>query len=148
MNKVSFKNSSRKRPPERVEGEAFDEGVLNRLAAIDIVPIDPDLLGPAKNGVACEFCPIVADNRLGLAARGDQKIELASGPEARERGVGDGREALPCAVVEDGENPEKPPANELVRDEIQRPAAVRSQGHLASARNRSRKAASSSRRDR
>src|SRR5438270_10309012 len=32
------------------------------------------------------------------------------------------------AIVEDGEDPETPPADELVGDKIQRPAAVRNQG--------------------
>ena len=50
-------------------------------------------------------------------------------PEARERGIGDGRQAFPRAIIEDGENPEAPPANELIRDKIERPPVVWSQGH-------------------
>jgi Transposase IS116/IS110/IS902 family len=124
VNKVSFKNLSRRCPLE-----TFDEGVLNRLSRIDVMPIDLGLFRPEKDGVACELGAIVADNCLGPATPPDQNIEFAGDPEARKRDVGDDRQAFPDAVIEDGEDPEAPPADELVGNEIQRPPVVRSQGH-------------------
>jgi hypothetical protein len=60
---------------------------------------------------------VVAGDGLGLAAPCDQEIEFAGNPKFRERDIGDGCEALRRAIIEDGENPETPPAAEPVRDE-------------------------------
>src|SRR6266516_3516237 len=63
--------------------EALDEGVLHRFAGRNVVPFDPGLVGPGQDGVARQFGAVVTDNRLGLAAPGDQTIELAGDPPAR-----------------------------------------------------------------
>ena len=60
--------------------EALDKGVLNRLSGVDVMPIDPGLLGPAKNGVAGQLGAVVADDSLRSTAPCDQKIELAGNP--------------------------------------------------------------------
>ena len=41
--------------------ETLDEGVLNRLARIDVVPIDMGLGRPGHDGVAGQFRAVVAD---------------------------------------------------------------------------------------
>src|SRR5208283_1276778 len=64
--------------------EAFDEGVLHRLAWRDVVPCDMALIGPCQDGVACEFAAIVADNHLRLAALDNEAIQFPRYAEARE----------------------------------------------------------------
>lgn len=36
-----------------------------------------ELQGGSQDRIARQLCSVVADDRLGLAARGDQKVELA-----------------------------------------------------------------------
>ena len=50
--------------------EAFDEGVLHRLAWRDVMPLDRGLAGPCQDGVAGEFAAIVADRALKRTASG------------------------------------------------------------------------------
>ena len=47
--------------------EAFDEGVLHRLAGLDIVPGD-SFGGPAQHRIAGQFGPVIADDGVGPAA--------------------------------------------------------------------------------
>ena len=74
--------------------EAFDEGVLHRLARCNVVPADLGLISPAQNGVAGQLRSVVADNSLGPAAPADQKIELTRHPPAGKRGIGHGGQTL------------------------------------------------------
>ena len=52
--------------------------VLHGLSWCDVVPSHAGLISPAQNSVAGQLGAIVADNRLGLATRGDHKIEFAA----------------------------------------------------------------------
>lgn len=56
--------------------EAFDEGILRRLAGRDVMPVDTALVGPCQDGVAGQFDAVVADHHFGLAALDDQPVQL------------------------------------------------------------------------
>src|SRR4029079_4235701 len=55
----------------------------------------------------------------------DDRRQLARHAPPRDRGVGDGAEALLGDVVDDVEDAKTPAAGELVVDEVDRPACVR-----------------------
>ena len=77
--------------------EAFDEAVLHGLSRRDVVPFDLGVCRPGQDRVARQFGAVVADDRLGFAAPGNDEIELARHALARQRGVGDGGKAFPGA---------------------------------------------------
>lgn len=56
--------------------EAPGVGVLDRLAGLDVVPVDPLQGRPAQHGAAGEFCSIVADDDQRPPAFADEPIEL------------------------------------------------------------------------
>jgi hypothetical protein len=87
------------------------------LVSYRVLPIDAGSGCRGQDRVARQLGAVVADEGLGLAAPCDQEIEFAGNPKIRERGIGDGCEAPPRAIIEDRENPETPPAAVLVRDE-------------------------------
>ena len=104
--------------------EALDEAVLHRLAGRDVVPIDLVIDCPAKDRVRGELGAIVTDDHSWLAAGLDEHRQLAGDPYARDRGVGDRRQALTGYIVDDVEDAEAPAKRELVVDEVERPARV------------------------
>src|SRR6478752_2045793 len=53
--------------------EALDEGVLDRLAWGDEVPVDAGLLAPGQHGIAGELGAVVGDDRTRLAAPLDDR---------------------------------------------------------------------------
>lgn len=56
--------------------EALHERVLDRLAGLDVVPVDATLLLPGENGRRCQLSAIVADDQMRLAATADDRVEL------------------------------------------------------------------------
>jgi hypothetical protein len=88
-----------------------------RCSAIDLM-IDC----PSEDRVRGELGAVVGDDHLRLATDLDQHGQLAGHPSARDRGVGDRRQALSRHVIDDVENTEAPAESELVVDE--RPARV------------------------
>jgi hypothetical protein len=66
-------------------------------------------------------------------ALGDEPVQLAGNPHARERRVGHQRQAFARAVVDDRKDAEATPVGELVRHEVKRPTFVGAQRHEASA---------------
>jgi hypothetical protein len=81
-NRSSFRSSSRSDPFER-----FNEGILLRLAGIDVVPLDPDLSGPLQDRPAGELAPVVADDASRFAKEAHQRVQLACHPDARDAGA-------------------------------------------------------------
>lgn len=75
--------------------EALGEGVLCRFARGDVAPVEPGRLREAEDGGRGEFGAIVADDRPGLAAPGDQRRHLAHHPPAGDRGLRDRRAVTP-----------------------------------------------------
>ena len=60
--------------------------------------------GPLQDGVRGQLGAVVAYDRLGLAAFSEEPIELASDPDAGDRGVGHQRQAFARAVVDHDED--------------------------------------------
>ena len=93
--------------------EALDEGVLLRLAWRDVVPVDA-----AAPATSCRIAMLVSSVPLsetiivGRPRAGDERIELARDPQARQRGVGDQRQALAGEVVDDRQDAEAPAVGE------------------------------------
>src|SRR5215813_905346 len=85
--------------------EAFDEGVLHRLAGRDVMPTDAAVLLPAQHDVGGELAAVVADNQQRLLALGDDRIELTCDPAAGDRSVDNERQALAGEVVDNNEHP-------------------------------------------
>jgi hypothetical protein len=104
--------------------ERLDEAVLHRPAWRDVVPIDAMILRPHQHGVGGELSAIVRHDHLGFAARRNNHGELASNAFARDRCVGDCRQAFTRDVVHDVEDAKAPAVGELVVDEVERPARV------------------------
>src|SRR5262249_8385721 len=68
---------------------------------------------------------IVADDGLGLSVRKEEPIELAGDPDAGDRGVGDQGQTFARAVIDHHQNTHAAAINELVGNEVERPAVVR-----------------------
>lgn len=118
---------------EQLVPQAADEGlgesVLYWLARRDVVPLNLVVVGPSQDGVAGQLGAIVADDGLGLAVGGQEPVELASNPKARDRGIGDQRQALAAAVIDDDQDAHAAAVNELIGHEVERPAVVRPLRH-------------------
>ena len=56
--------------------EALDEGVLRRFARRGVVPLDDLFLRPHQDRHAGELGPVITDNRVRLAAPGDNDAQL------------------------------------------------------------------------
>ncbi len=79
--------------------EALADAVLHRLAGCDEVPGDPVLARPCEHRVRGELGAVVGDDELGLATPGDQVCQFARDPPARDRRVGNRRQALLGDIV-------------------------------------------------
>jgi hypothetical protein len=106
--------------------KAFNKSVLLWLPGCDVVPFDAGLLRPAQDRHAGQLAPIVGETAGGLAASGNNGIEFAPHPLARQRRVGDQRQALTGKIIDHGQDAEAAAVAELVMQEIERPALVRS----------------------
>src|SRR5580658_203555 len=111
--------------------EAFNEGVLHRLARRDVMPTDASILLPAQHGVGGELAAVVADYHQRLLALRDDRIELACNPAAGDRGVDNQRQALAGEVVDNDEHPKAPTIGQHNGDKVEAPTLGRGlrQGH-------------------
>jgi hypothetical protein len=82
------------------------------------------LLRPAQHRHAGELGAVVGNDHGWTAAGGDQGVELAHDPQARQRGVGDQEEAFAREVVDEGQDAEPAAVGERIRQEIHAPALV------------------------
>ena len=64
--------------------EAFDEGVLHRLAGRDVMPGDLVIVGKAQDRCRGQLGTIVAHDHFWLTALGHKPVELAGDTGARE----------------------------------------------------------------
>jgi hypothetical protein len=71
-----------------------------------------------QDGVRGQLGAVVAHDRFGLAALAEEAIELASDPSAGDRRVGDERQALARAIVDDDKDTQATPIDELIGDKI------------------------------
>ena len=61
--------------------EAFDEGILLRLAGCNVVPLDLAVLRPAQYCHAGELGAVVRNDHCRTTANGDHSIEFARDPQ-------------------------------------------------------------------
>ena len=61
--------------------EAFDECILGGLARCNVMPVDPGVLNPSRDGHAGEFGAIVRHNRSRPPALGDDPVQLPCDPQ-------------------------------------------------------------------
>jgi hypothetical protein len=61
--------------------EAFDVGILLRIAGLDEVDLDAQLLGPSQQRAADVFRPIVASDRRRFATPFNDLVEAADHPQ-------------------------------------------------------------------
>lgn len=109
--------------------EGFGEGILHRLARRGVVPIDLVVVDPPQNGVRGELSAIVADDSFRLAALVERPIDLANYPQARDRRVGDERQAFARAIVDNNQDAHAAAVDKLISDKVERSALVRSLWH-------------------
>src|SRR6516164_3844192 len=83
------------------------------------------IVGPTQNGIAGELGTVVTHDCPGRAALDEQPIELAGDPDARDRGIGNQRQALARAVIDDHQDAKPPTVDELIGCEVDRPALIR-----------------------
>jgi hypothetical protein len=102
--------------------KAFNEGVLRRFAGRDVMPANAVFVLPFKHRAAGEFCPIIADDRCGLAIEADEGIEFASDPQTRDRCVGDQAEAFACEVIDNREDAEPAASAKYIGEKVEAPA--------------------------
>ena len=113
-----------------LRSKALDEAVLLRLARRNVVPAGATLVSPAQDRIRRQLGAVVADNGAGLAASTDHIVQLAGNTPARDRAIGDERQALPSAVIDDCQDAEAPAIDQLVVNEVEAPALIRHQRHL------------------
>jgi hypothetical protein len=75
-----MRRASRSVVRRAVPVEAFDEGVLDRLACGNVVPIQLASVRPLRDGVAGELAAVVTDDHPGPAAFFDDPIQLTGDP--------------------------------------------------------------------
>ncbi len=93
--------------------EALDKGILRGFAWRDVMPVDMGAISPCEDGVAGKFAAIVADHHLRLAALAHQPVKFPRHTDAGERGVGHQRQALACAIIDNGQDAEAAAVGEL-----------------------------------
>ena len=109
--------------------EAFDEAVLLRLARRDVMPADAGRIRPAQDRVRGQLGAIVADDRVRASlAPSNDAVEFPRRAPPGDRGVGDQRQTLPGAVVDNRQDPEAAAVGQLVVNEVQAPALVGASG--------------------
>lgn len=80
--------------------EAFGVAVLLRLAGLDVVPVDVILGCKDQHGAAGQLRAVVGDDNLGLAARGDQPVQLPHNAQAWQGCVCRDRQTLSRAFID------------------------------------------------
>ena len=105
--------------------EALDEGVLRSACRARCSATRSGSPGTSAGSPCWSARCRCRRHTWPAAARGDDRLELARDPQARERGVGDQRQAFAGEVVDDRENAEAPAVGERIRQEVEAPALVR-----------------------
>jgi hypothetical protein len=80
--------------------QAFHEGVLGGFARSDVVPLDPSVVLPSQNRMRGQLGPL--NDHQYPSPSSDERSQLAHYAMARQRGVGDQRQALALAGSEPG----------------------------------------------
>ena len=88
--------------------EAFDEGILGRLAGLDEMQLDATALAPKEHLLAGELGAIVANDHPRQSTALSEFIETTCDLQAGDRHVHDLGHALARVVVHDVEDPDSP----------------------------------------
>ena len=80
--------------------ESLAESILRWLAGCDVVPVESPVLNPREHSVRRELRSIVRNNHLRCAAPGDDVVEFADDPAARQRDICNGAEAFLGHVID------------------------------------------------
>lgn len=104
-------------PHPAVEG--FDVAVLHGLPWCDAVPLDPMPFRPGQHGVGRKLGAVIGDDHPRLATPLDERRQLAGNPSARDRGVGDGRQAFESDIVHHVQDAEAAAVGEPAVHEVQ-----------------------------
>lgn len=75
------------------------------------MPFDASVLLPGKNGIRCQFHPIIADHHAGIATPLYDNIQSTGHALARDRSVGNGRQAFVREIVDYAQDTEAVPIN-------------------------------------
>lgn len=104
--------------------EAFDVGVLIRLARLDVV--EPDAVVPAPVGKDLRqiFRPVVDADRFGFAATLNQPIQCPDYPGTRDRCVDDDIQDFPDAFIQDIQRAKAATAIERVAHKVHGPFRI------------------------
>ena len=109
--------------------EAFDEGVLGRLAEVDEVEADAVAPGPLVEHLADHLRPVVQDDLLGQPAGLGQALQDPHDTGTRQRGVDLDRRAFAREVVDDVQRPHALTGGQEIVLEVHGPALVRRLWH-------------------
>ena len=109
--------------------EGLDEGILSRLAWLDMVQVDATILGPEMDGLAGELRSVVAGDGTGRSHRVANGIEHIDHGGTSDGGIHLDGQTLPGAVIDDIEAPEAPPSGKLVMDEVHGPTFIGTHGN-------------------
>jgi hypothetical protein len=94
--------------------EAFDVGILLRLAGMDEVVLGAQLLDPSQQRADDVFRPIVASDRRRFATPFNDLVEAADHPQRRQREIHVNGQSLAVEVVDHVEQAHASPIAELV----------------------------------
>ena len=84
--------------------EAFDKSILDRLARRNVMPVNLGSVRPLQDRVAGELAAVVTDDHPRLAAPLDNPVKLPCDAMTGKRCIGNERQALPRAIIDDGQN--------------------------------------------
>src|SRR4029450_8688589 len=102
--------------------EAFNKGVLDRLARSDEAQLHAADVGPGVEGAAAEFRAVVHHQNLGQPDRFGETLEDADDAQARQRSIDFDGDTFAREVVDDVQGAETAPIGERIDHEIHRPA--------------------------
>ena len=98
--------------------EAFDIGILGRLARLDELKGDGVTLSPVSQSFADELRAVVHPKPLGLATQFNELIQCPNHPGRRQAGVDLNAKRLPVVVIHHIEGPKAPSAPQAIGHEV------------------------------
>src|SRR5262245_24307978 len=108
--------------------EAFDKGVLIRLAGLNVAQANPLSRTPLDEGLGDEFRAIVDAHPRRAAIEPHELVQHPNDPGAGDGGADLDGERLPIALVDDREGPEGTAVVQGIGHEIERPGLVQARG--------------------
>src|SRR5687767_10240861 len=104
--------------------EAFNEGVLDWLAWLDVGEPDAPLFAPGREISARKFWAVVHHNPLGPAPEVSHLTTHTSHPLARQRRIDFNGHTLTREVIEYRQGPNGLPTGQTITDKIHRPLFI------------------------